>query len=85
MAATKQEIIGWIEKAQRAKASHLIVATDTYDYEDYPVEVQPTDNVHEEVLRISQSSMQKVTEVYSFTGRHDVALQLTEHRAYHLD
>lgn len=85
MAANKHDIERMLDDARRKQASHLIVATDTYDYDDYPVFVLPTQDVHEEVQRVNGASMQRVTEVYSLTGKHAVADQLRERRAYYLD
>jgi hypothetical protein len=68
MATTKEEILKWFLEAQAAGATHLIIATDTFDYEDYPVRVMPTDkkSVREQVAELDNpNKMSRVMEVYS--------------------
>lgn len=82
MAASLQQIKSWIEQAQSKKCTHLIVAVDTFDYEDYPVYVTPDKDIHEEIDKVEKSSMQRVMEVYNV--RLDIEKQLREHRAYNI-
>ncbi len=63
--------------------THMIVACDTFDYEDYPVYVEKGQNVHDVMAELESENMQKVMEVYSFN--HDIEAQLNEHRAFHFD
>jgi len=79
MSATFQDIQGWLVKAIKHKATHLIVAVDRYDYDNYPVYVTSDKDVHEEYDRIIGSSMQEVDEVYNMSM--DIDKQLSEHRA----
>ena len=37
MAATRQDIDGWIKQAIKDKMKFIISVCDTWDYEDYPV------------------------------------------------
>jgi hypothetical protein len=37
MAATKQDIIGWLDRGKAQGATHVIVVCDTFDWDDYPV------------------------------------------------
>jgi len=46
MATTRQDIRDWLATAKRDGATHLIVACDTFDHEDYPVVVLPGENVN---------------------------------------
>ena len=41
MGTTQEDIDGWIKLGKKWKASHLIVACDTFDWSDYPVYVYP--------------------------------------------
>lgn len=61
----------------------MIIACDTYDWEDYPVFVKPGENVVEKHNELDNKNMQKVMEVYSL--RKDWEAQLAEHRAFHFD
>lgn len=81
MTATKTDIIGWLEKAQQMGATHLIVAVDTYNYDNYPVYVMPDEDVKEEYDKFNGKNMQSVDEVYNLSM--DIEFQLTERRAFH--
>lgn len=85
MTATREDIESWVQEARNKKATHLIVAVDRYDHENYPVYVMPEQNVNEEIKRFNGDNMQGYDEVYSFTGKHDVKAQLAERRAIHFD
>lgn len=81
MTATKQDIIRWIENAKSLNATHLIVAVDQYDFENYPVYITEDKDVKEEYERITNSNMQGIDEVYDMSM--DIDKQLQEHRAFH--
>ena len=82
MSATKQDIKHWIEKGKKMGATHLIVACDTFDYENYPVFVLPEEDANEKYEAKMGINMQTVDEVYDL--QKDVDAQLSEHRAFHL-
>lgn len=84
MTATVQDIKTWIAEAQKRGATHLVVAVDTFDYGNYPIYVMPGGNV-QKVVEEHSKNMQRVDEVYSFTGKYPIEDQLKEHRARHLD
>ena len=81
-AASYDEIQGWIEKAKKDNCTHLIVAVDRFDYEDYPVYVTPGKDVSTEIALIEAKDMQGVMEVYNLSM--DINEHLAEHRAYHI-
>jgi hypothetical protein len=83
MAATKDDIRRWFESGLRDGATHMIIACDYFDYDDYPVYVHADKDPCKEAERIRQSPMQKVMEVYSMTI--PMEQQLAEHRAFHYD
>jgi len=86
MTATLKDIKGWIKTAQEKGATHLIVAHDTYDHDNYPVYVMSDEDVREiENEKYNGQNMQTSDEVYSFTGKHSVAKQLEEDRSRHYD
>jgi hypothetical protein len=37
MAATKDDLSNWFDDGVSAKATHMIVVCDTFNYDDYPV------------------------------------------------
>lgn len=49
----------------KKKYSHMIVVCDTFDYEDYPVHVERTENIHDKIREYSEN-MQKIMEVYNY-------------------
>ena len=80
MAATQVDIRRWFETAKEQNATHLIVACDTWDWDDYPVYVDKSQDVRKEERRIQSSEMQKVMEVYNINM--DMESQLREYRSF---
>ena len=80
MAATQIDIRRWFETAKKQNATHLIVACDTWDWDDYPVYVDKSQDVRKEERRIQSSEMQKVMEVYNISM--DMESQLREYRSF---
>jgi len=80
MATMQSDIRNWLKEAKAKGATHMIVACDTYDHEDYPVEVMPGQNVHEVFKQYNGPNMQRVMEVYNLSL--DIEKQLLEHRAF---
>jgi len=78
---TKERIRKWLERGIAEGATHVIVATDTFDYGDYPVNVMPGDDPRERAEELRNEKMTKVMEVYSL--RMDIEDQLNEPRAFH--
>lgn len=83
MTASLLDIKGWLSQARKIGATHLIVAVDTFDYENYPVYVSPKEDVEKEFMRITDQSMQRVDEIYNLSM--DINKQLKENRAFHMD
>lgn len=83
MSTSKEEIRRWLEDGKQAGATHVIVAVDTFDHEDYPVCVMPGQDVRAVEKGIRESSMQGVMEVYSMAL--DIEQQLGERRAFHYE
>ncbi len=82
MATTREDIREWLQEGQRAGATHVIIASDTFSYEDFPVNVLPGENV-EQAVREHTGNMQMVREVYAL--HLDLESQLNEHRAMHYE
>ena len=84
MPTTREDIQRWMDR-RNENDTHLIIVTDTFDYEEYPVFVKNTEDVSNKVNEYNSKSMQNVMEVYSFTGKYSIESQLKEYRSYHLD
>lgn len=82
MATTKRDIQRWLDQGLQDGATHVIVVVDTYDYEDYPVYVSATQNVHTVLKAYQGVNMQRVMEVYDL--RKPIQPQLNERRAFNL-
>ena len=64
-AATLSGVRGWIEEARRNRARHLIIACDTFNFEDYPVPVGRDERVRETGrFEDALGREQRVIEVY---------------------
>lgn len=83
MTATLRDIKDWLEQAKDGGATHLIIAVDRYDHDNYPVYVSPQEDVEKEYERIIGSSMQGIDEVYNMSM--DINKQLKEHRTMHME
>ena len=83
MTATRDDIKHWIGEAQKRSATHLIIALDQYDYDNYPIYINSDEDVRTKLP--DGSNMQGYDEVYSFTGKHTIVEQLAERRAIHFD
>lgn len=82
MTASRSDIERMIKNGVSQNATHLIVACDTYDYDNYPVYAFSDAECISEYKRIINQSMQSVDEVYDL--RMDINSQLNERRARHL-
>lgn len=57
-------IQGWVEEGMAIGATHIIIACDTFSYEDYPVFIMPNQNVDEKLNYYSRNNnMQSYHEV----------------------
>lgn len=75
MAATLDDIRRWLEEAPKG-TTHVVIVCDTYEYEDHPVYVKPTENVHEVAKANDGPNMTRLMEVYSLTDKHTIVEQL---------
>ncbi len=58
-AATLKDIKQWFQNGMQQKASWMIIATDTYDYSDYPIYCQTETEARETIATAG-----KIMEVY---------------------
>jgi len=84
MALNKEKIRQWLQHAKdEGNISHVIIVCDTFDYEDYPVNVKIGQDVYKHIKHYSYNNMQRVMEVYNL--KMDIERQLSEPRAYYPD
>jgi hypothetical protein len=88
MTATRAMISAWLDELYSppfgTKPTHMIVACDRFDYEDYPVFVMEGEDVEAKVAEYTggEFSLKGIHEVYSAAlPKED---QLNEDRAWHL-
>lgn len=81
MSATKTDIQQWVEEGVKRGATHVIIALDTWDYENYPVYVQPGESVKEQVDSY-QSKEDRIDEVYNLSL--NIEEQLNQRRVWNL-
>lgn len=81
MAATREEIQNWLIEAKQSGARWLIVVCDSYDYEDYPVAINPNEDFWKRYDEYDGRNMQRIMEVYDLNV--DLKSQLSETRSNH--
>jgi hypothetical protein len=83
MATTREQIQEWLDRAE-PEHTHMIVVCDTFDWEDYPVYISKEQDV-KKIEKQYNKNMQKVMEVYSLTGEHDIKTQLAKNKVFNYD
>jgi hypothetical protein len=64
MATSISDLRQWFARGMEQGATHMIVATDTFDWDDYPVYVMKGEDVQKKVDEYRKKEMSKVMEVY---------------------
>jgi hypothetical protein len=75
----QNDIREWLELGKKDKATHLIVVCDAFSHEDYPVFVEPSQDVRK-VESEHNGNMQRVMEVYNISMDWDS--QLNQYRSF---
>lgn len=83
MSTSREDISRWYDEGAQKGASHMIVAADTYDHENYPVFVSAWANLAGEMAALRKQDMTKIMEVYRLTGGKDA--QLSQPRAWDVE
>lgn len=78
---TRGEISNWFDRGVAEGAAFMIVACDTFDWDDYPVFVPPADDLQSSVARYNGPNMQKVMEVYDLNADKETQLNKGRCRA----
>lgn len=78
MSTSVADIREWLKAAKKqTNVTHVIIACDTFEYEDFPVYVHKGEDVRERARHYQNpSKMSTVMEVYSLTGKHSMEDQL---------
>lgn len=79
-AAQKSDLREWFLHGVAKGATHMVIAVDTWDHEDYPVYVMPGENSRDIADKYDGKDMQRVMEVYDLAM--DMEEQLGAHRAF---
>jgi len=69
---TKQMIREWLERARDAGATHLVVRSDSFSHEYYPVPCFSKEHAREKATRVGK--MQSTREVYDLSEDWDEQL-----------
>jgi len=75
MAASKQLIQKWLLQGLEINATHVIIALDTWDYENYPIFVLEGDSVDDKISYYNKSE-DRIEEVYDLSM--DIQYQLNQ-------
>lgn len=62
MAATKEDVLKWIEYAKKNNYDYVISVCDTFDYSDYPVYCMEED-LSKKSAQYNGTNMQKINEI----------------------
>lgn len=81
MSTTRETLAAWFDEGVAQNATHMVIAVDTFDYDDFPVFVTKDQDVNNVVAYYSDSSrMLKVMEVYDLSKNK--AVQMSQKRAF---
>jgi hypothetical protein len=81
MATDKATIRRWVTAAKDKGYRWVIIACDTFDYDDYPVEIEDNLEKFWQEYKKYNKNMQRVMEVYDLVW--DIEYQLNENLAMH--
>jgi hypothetical protein len=81
--SSEREIGEWFDRGKKSGATHMLVVCDTFDWEDFPVYVMPSEDAQKKYDSFHGQNMTKVMEVYAMHLPKDA--QLAEFRARHLE
>lgn len=80
MTCTFDDITRWLDEAMLRGATHLMVACDDFEHDNYPIFVLPGENAKELYDKVyGSNNMQHVDEVYNMSM--DIDRQRREDRA----
>lgn len=80
---SREDIATWFKSAREQQATHMLVISDDFAYECYPVFVSAQQDVRKVAQDYEQKSMTTLMECYAI--HLDLESQLEEHRAFHYE
>ncbi len=75
MKVTQERIKKWLEKADGEGASHVVVMSDDFSHEYYPVPCQSEEAARETVRLKDGHNMQSMVEVYNLSASWEAQLR----------
>ncbi len=79
MATSRDEIRSWTTRDEAGRARWMIVVSDTFEHEEYPVYITDEDEYHKKVAEI-QKGPDRIMEVYDL--HMNIESQLHERRVW---
>jgi len=76
MAASREEVNGWILKAKKEGFKYIISVCDTFDYDDYPVYCKNGNELAAKKIYYSEADMQRINEVITINDDGSVKEQI---------
>lgn len=68
MSTTVEDLKTWYDHGVKAKATHMIIVCDTFDWEDFPVYIEPNENFYSKFDNYTNGkNMAKIMEVYDLS------------------
>lgn len=67
MSVTKDDIIEWFQEGIKNNFKYMIVACDTFDWDDYPIYCKDEQEFEREYQNVNFVNMQKPMETYDLT------------------
>lgn len=77
MRVTVDDIRGWLKRGKMRDASYMIVESDSFSYEYYPVYLKDLEALEERKQKIRNESMTSIREIYDMEGDWDKQLNST--------
>lgn len=82
MSTEKADLQHWFDRGVAMNALFMIVCTDTFSHEDYPVYAKTAEEAWKQFDAHDGKNMQRIMEVYDLLRDREVQMQ--EFRAYHM-
>ncbi|WAB25071.1 hypothetical protein M3_0120 [Lysinibacillus phage vB_LfM_LysYB1] len=81
MTATRSDVQSWLNTGIDKGATHVIIAYDDFDEENYPMYIMPGDNA-KDFVKAYDKKPDRIDEVYNLSM--DIEEQLNSIRAYNI-
>ena len=71
MALTRQDIKDYFDEGKKQKATHLLMVSDDFSHEYYPVYVKKGESFADKVAHYNGQSMQRVVETFDLKKKFE--------------